>query len=63
MKNKISYWNNKSISVKGKVKTLNIFILSKLWNALECHDIPNYVMVDIKDIIKEILMSCVTQLN
>ena len=44
MKNKISYWNNKSISVKGKVKTLNIFVLSKLWNALECHDIPNDVM-------------------
>ena len=36
IKTKISYWNNKSISRKGKVKMLNTFVLTKLWYALEC---------------------------
>ena len=52
IKGKISYWNNKSISLKGKVKLLNIFVLSKLWNALECHDIPKDDIVDINGFIK-----------
>ena len=52
IKNKISYWNNKSISLKGKVKILNIFVLAKLWYALECHDIAKDLISDINNLIK-----------
>ena len=51
IKKKISYWNNKSISLKGKVKILNIFALAKLWYALECHDIAKDLIADINNLI------------
>ena len=41
MKNKMAYWNTKYISKKGKVRILNIYGLTKLWYALEVHDISN----------------------
>jgi hypothetical protein len=52
IKNKLSYWNTKYISLKGKARTLNIFILSKLWYCLECMDIPSDILDEINRMIK-----------
>lgn len=31
IKNKLSYWRRKGISLKGRIKVINIFILSRFW--------------------------------
>ena len=31
IKNKMSYWRGKGVSIMGRAKVLNIFILSRLW--------------------------------
>ena len=51
IKKKLSYWNTKSISVKGKVKIINTFVLSKLWYVLETHDLPENMLLDLKNIL------------
>ena len=51
IKNKLSYWNSKYISIKGKVKVVNTFILSKLWYFLEIQDLNNSMLIDLKNII------------
>ena len=48
----MSYWNSKNMSIKGRVKVLNIFILSKLWYILESQDIPLNLMKDLNTLIK-----------
>ena len=63
IKQKISYWNTKSISIKGKIKILNTFVLSKLWYALECHDIPNEIHVDLKNLISTFIWKGYHQQN
>ena len=55
IKDKISFWNSKFISLKGKSKVLNTFVLSKLWYALECQDLPNLMVKEIEDVIKTFL--------
>jgi len=52
MKKKISYWNSKYLSIKGKIKVINTFILPLLWYPLEAHDIPNFLLNDFKSIIQ-----------
>ena len=52
IKLKMSYWNSKNMSIKGRVKVLNIFILSKLWYILESQDIPLNLMKDLNTLIK-----------
>jgi len=52
IKNKVSYWNTKSISIKGKIKIVNTFVLSKLWYVLETHNLSDSLLLDIKNIIK-----------
>ena len=52
IKNKISYWNPKHISLKGKAKILNIFVLSKLWSTLEILDIPDNTLDELNRMIK-----------
>ena len=51
IKNKLSYWNTKSISIKGKIKIVNTFVLSKLWYVLETHNLSDSLLLDIKNII------------
>jgi len=51
IKYKLSYWNSKYISIKGKVKVVNTFILSKLWYFLEIQDLNNSMLIDLKNII------------
>lgn len=39
MKDKVKFWNGNKLSIKGKVRIANSFILSKLFYRLECTDI------------------------
>ena len=55
IKDKISFWNSKYISLKGKTKVLNTFVLSKLWYALECQDMQITLIKEIEDIMKTFL--------
>ena len=32
IKNKLTYWGGKGISLKGKMRVINTFILPKLWH-------------------------------
>ena len=48
---------------KGTIKILNIFVLTKLWYALECHSIPSEVIVDLKDIVTTFLWNGYHQRN
>ena len=54
---------HKSISIKGEKKILNTFVLSKLWYALECHDIPNEIHVDLKNLISTFIWKGYHQRN
>ena len=47
VKTKLSYWKGKFLTLKGKVKVLNIFVLSKLWYVLECQDFPTILKKDL----------------
>lgn len=51
IKDKICFWKGKCISLKGRVKITNIFILSKLWYLLECQDIPKNIRNEINNMI------------
>lgn len=51
----ISYWNTKYISKKGKVRILNIYGLTKLWYALEIHDISNALSKEINELCKSFI--------
>ena len=39
MTKKLNFWNGSGISIKGKVRVVNIFVLSKIFYRLECVDI------------------------
>ena len=47
IKCKISYWSGKGISLKGKIRILNMFILPKLWYICEIQDIPVNIKLEI----------------
>ena len=55
LKNKLSYWNSKHISKKGKIRILNIYGLTKLWYALEIHNISNSLINEINHLIKNFI--------
>ena len=40
IKTKLRFWKGKFLSLKGRIKVLNIFNLSKLWYICECCDCP-----------------------
>ena len=40
VKNKLGYWKGKYLTLKGKIKVLNIYALAKVWYSLECLDFP-----------------------
>ena len=50
VKTKLSYWKGKFLTLKGKLKVLNIFVLSKLWYVLECQDFPTILKKDLDKI-------------
>ena len=48
IRNKLNYWNGKGISLKGKIRVINTFILQKLWSVCELHDMPPSIKNEIK---------------
>ena len=44
---KLKYWSGKGISLKGRIRVINTFVLSKLWYICEVQDIPNAILLDI----------------
>ena len=40
IKNKLQFWKRASLSLIGKIKVLNFFILSRLWYRTEFQNIP-----------------------
>jgi len=42
IKNKINYWRGKGISLIGRVKVVNIFLLSRLWNRTKILNITKH---------------------
>ena len=46
IRTKFSYWKGKFLTLK-RVKTVNIFIFSKLWYILECQDFPTTLKNDL----------------
>ena len=53
IKNKLAYWKGKYLSLKGRIKVLNIFVLSKVWYVIECQDIPNVLKKDLNKMIAD----------
>ena len=53
VKLKMSYWSSKYLSLIGRIKTLNIFVLSKLWSVLESQDIPNHLLKILNNLISD----------
>ena len=63
IKIKMSYWSSKHMSIKGRVKVLNIFILSKLWYILESQEIPPEILKDINNLIKAFVWKDIHQIQ
>ena len=55
VKTKLAYWKGKFLSLKGKIKALNIFVLSKVWYCLECQDIPKVLKKEFDSIISSFI--------
>ena len=55
IRNKLKYWGGKGISLKGRVRVLNTYVLTKLWYACEIHDIPNEIKNEINKMIQNFL--------
>ena len=55
IKNSLIYWKAKGLSLKARIKILNIFILSKLWYLCECADIPTDIQTDIQKMIVDFI--------
>ena len=51
IKDKLTFWTGKGISLKGKVRVINTFILPKLWYICEIHNIPEQIKNEIKQMI------------
>ena len=63
IKLKMSYWKTKYMSLKGRIKILNIFILSKLWYILDSHDIPTNDLKSLNQLIKNFIWNGIHQVN
>ena len=63
IKVKMSYWSCKTMSLKGRVKVLNIFVLSKLWHILESQEIPAEILKEINTLIKDFIWKDIHQIQ
>jgi len=61
IKVKMSYWNCKTMSLKGRVIVLNIFVLSKLWYILESQEISSHILNELNDMIKNFVWKDIHQ--
>ena len=55
IRNKVKYWKGKGISLKGRVRVCNIFILSKLWYILKVKDIPKDILSEVNHMIADFI--------
>ena len=63
IKTKLVFWAGKYISLKGRVKVLNIFALSKLWYVLGAQDIPNNLHKDFNNLITDFIWKDIHQVQ
>lgn len=61
IRSKMSYWKGRYVSLKGRVKILNIFILSKLWYVLESQDMPSSLIKEINRMITNFVWNDIHQ--
>ena len=45
---KLCFWNRSGISIKGKIRVVNTFVLSKIFYRLECVDITKEMKLSIE---------------
>ena len=55
IKNKINYWKRKGISLLGRVKIVNVFILSRLWYRTRFFTISRYLLNKIEQLIRNFI--------
>ena len=55
IKNKINYWKRKGISLLGRVKIANVFILSRLWYRTRFFTISRYLLNKIEQLIRNFI--------
>ena len=53
--NKLAFWKGLGLSTKGKVRVVNMFVLSKLFYRLEFVDIPDSVKLEIEKKVKDFI--------
>ena len=71
IKIKLAFWKGRNLSLIGRVRVINIYILSRLWYGTEIFSIPNNLLTEIErdipdfvwnkekhEISKQLLMSC-----
>ena len=58
---KMSYWKSKFLSLKGRIKVLNIFVLSKFWYCLECQDFPKDLKKDLENLLSSFIWKDIHQ--
>ena len=61
IKTKLTYWKGKFLSLKGKVKVLNVFVLAKLWFCLECQDLSKKLCKDLERMLADFIWKDVHQ--
>ena len=52
VRNKLQFWRARSLSVIGRVRVVNVFVISRLWNRTEIFSIPPTIL---KELEKDIL--------
>ena len=60
---KMAYWKSKFLSLKGRIKVLNIFVLSKFWFCLECQDLPKDFKKDLDNLLSNFIWNDIHQRN
>ena len=61
IKTKLAYWKGKFLSLKGRIKVLNVFVLAKLWYCLECQDLPKNMNKDLDKLIADFVWNDIHQ--
>ena len=47
IKDKLKFWSSKGISLKGRIRVINTWVLSKLWYVGEVQDIPTKIVTEV----------------
>ena len=55
IKNKIKYWKGKGISLLGRVRVVNIFLLSRLWYRKKVYNFPKQLLNTLETTIRNLI--------